>query len=73
MGYTTIHMYLQMHRTPNSLRVGRVTGSRTVRGFPVKHSFEADVFVEFGPMNSLASADKAEVRPLRGRGFGQPP
>jgi hypothetical protein len=39
----------------------------------MKQSFDADVLVNVGPMDSLAGSDETKVCPLRGRGFRQPP
>jgi hypothetical protein len=39
----------------------------------MQQSLDADVFVNVGPMNSLAKPYEPQVRSLRRRGFGQPP
>jgi len=39
----------------------------------MQQALDADVFVNIGPMNSLAGSDDAQLRSLRRRGFGQPP
>lgn len=41
-------------------------------GFPGKKVFDANVFVQVGPMNSLSLADQTPIAPLGNRSMRQP-